>query len=191
MKGLRNSKIIKCLVIIFTAFTIFWLCILYYFPKDILASFETMGFSEIAWDCTNDGNCCDEISIDMVSIMSDQKEYLFILRITANELNTVILNNGVNGFPLKNYRFGSDTHGTLFDDREIVTVEYIYHDSSLENNQLYLIYSITSLNQNKLLGQFDIKLSDFGYYKIPSVNETTIDITPIYKKTWNIKIEMY
>lgn len=64
----------------------------------------------------------------------------------------------------------------LFDDREIVTIEYIYHDSSLENNQFYLIYSIIFLNQNELFGQFDIKLSDFGYYKIPSVNETTIAI---------------
>ena len=107
----------------------------------------------------------DELRIEVMDVISSGNDAMVALRITAKQLTTVLRDNGFDEVPLNNFRFGIDSDGSLFDKMDSTKDYYIYSDAdeSLEPNQFYLIWTITSLNGFDK-GPYSIKLGNLGYY---------------------------
>ena len=129
----------------------------------------------------------EDLTIDVVGAVFSVNTAEIFLRVTANQLESVLLDNGSE--ILCNYRFGDESAmlGIFTLNREFLYLghEYWYCDTddSLAPNQFILHYWIIN---SQPFGQnsFTIPLKDFGYFS----NDGTL--IPIYKGNWDIIISI-
>lgn len=99
--------------------------------------------------------------------------------------------NGWEGVPLNNYRFGADIHGSLFETADWITTRYIYSDtdSSLAENEFYMIYSIMSL-KGFAEESYTLELKKFGYYDRSEVIGHASEVTTVYPGPWTFSVDL-
>lgn len=90
----------------------------------------------------------DELRIEVMDILSGGNDAMVAFRVTAKQLDSLLLHTGWDDAPLNNYRFESAGYGTFFDHLDTGAYSYIYSDTdpSLADNQLYLIWQLNSLH---------------------------------------------
>lgn len=130
-----------------------------------------------------------ELRIDVMDVVSSGNDAMLALRITAKQLDTVLRDNGWEGGALNHYRFGSDIHGSLFESADSIITNYIYSDtdSSLAENEFYLIYSIMSL-KGFAEESYTLELDKFGYYNCLGVIDHTAEINTVYSGPWTFSV---
>lgn len=128
----------------------------------------------------------DELKIEVMDIISSGNMAMVMLRVTAKELESVLFNTGYE--TLMNYRFGSDTDGSLFKNMDQTSIRYYYSDDdpTLAKNQFELLYTIVNHHIFKA-GAYSIKLKDFGYYVS---NGTALVLEPLHKGKWEFQVEL-
>ena len=132
----------------------------------------------------------DELQIDVTDVLSSGSDAMVALRVTAKQLDSVLLYTGFDEVPLNNYRFGSED-GTLFNNMDSATVQYIYsdEDNSLADNQFYLVLTVTSLDGFKD-NPYTIELQSFGYYDLHTASGDKVFITKVYDGPWEINLDL-
>lgn len=128
----------------------------------------------------------DEITIDIMGVIVSKNTASIMLRVTANQLNSVLIEGDSGG--LRHYRFEDNTFGNLFDDCKSITYQYFYSNEKdgLEENQLEILYTIIK-NEDLQGKQYEIGLSKFGSYN--NTNSYMKTITAIYYDTWKFTID--
>lgn len=128
----------------------------------------------------------DEFKIEVMDIISSGNMAMVMLRVTAKELESVLLDTGYE--TLMNYRFGSDMDGSLFEDMNQVSIRYYYSDDhpDLAKNEFEILYTIANYHIFKA-GSYSIKLKDFGYYVS---NGIALVLEPLHKGKWEFKVEL-
>lgn len=128
----------------------------------------------------------DELKIEVVDIISSGNMAMVMLRVTAKEIESVLLDTGYE--PLMNYRFGSDIEGSLFKNMNQTSIRYYYSedDPTLRDNQFEMLYTIINHHIFKA-GIYSIELKDFGYYVS---NGTALVLEPLHKGKWEFQVEL-
>lgn len=128
----------------------------------------------------------DELKIEVMDIISSGNMAMVMLRVTAKELESVLFDTGYE--TLMNYRFGSDTDGSLFKNMDQTSIRYYYNDDdpTLAKNQFEILYTIVNHHIFKE-GAYSIKLKDFGYYVS---NGSALVLEPLYKGKWEFQVEL-
>lgn len=125
----------------------------------------------------------DELTIDVMGVIVSGNTAEIMLRVTANQLNSVLYDTGIE--PLKNYRFHDDILGSLFNNMEMGSIGYYYNDKnkSLAPNQFEILYTMIGRGDfNK--GQYTIKLNDFGYFDFSREDQ----FMPLYNASWQFNV---
>jgi len=127
----------------------------------------------------------DKISIDVMGVIISGNTAEIMLKVTANQLDTVLYDTGI--APLKNYRFNDDTSGSLFSNFEIVSTRYYYsdEDKSLAPNQFKILYTLIGTDNFKQ-DHYSIELIKFGYFTFG--NGTGTVFKSLYDDCWQFKI---
>ncbi|MEG6510831.1 hypothetical protein [Desulforamulus ruminis] len=127
----------------------------------------------------------DELTIDVMSMTISGNTAEFMLKVTANKLDSVLHDTGIE--PLKNYRFNNDIGGSLFKNFERASTRYYYSDEDerLAPNQFEILYTLIGTDTFKK-GQYTIKLSHFGYFT--ANNDKVTDFVSIYDGSWQFDI---
>ncbi|MDF2540831.1 MAG: hypothetical protein K0S47_549 [Herbinix sp.] len=123
----------------------------------------------------------NEIAIEVLGAVATGNVASVMLRVTAKELDTVLLNNGV--LPQGNYCFNDNTGGSLFEDYENASYRYYYslEEVDLQPNQFDILYTVA--RKETITGnQFTIELNKFGYFS----KEKGFDV--LYDNHWNVVI---
>ena len=128
----------------------------------------------------------DELKIEVVDMISSGNMAMVMLRVTAKELESVLLDTGYE--TLMNYRFGSDIDGSLFKDMDQTSIRYYYSDDdqTLAKNQFEILYTIVN-NHIFKAGAYSVRLKDFGYY---ISNGTSLVLEPLHKGKWEFQVEL-
>lgn len=124
----------------------------------------------------------DEITIDVLGIVANGNEADIMLRITANQLDSVTRESDIE--ILKNYRFNDDTSGTLFESCETGSIRHYYADEveDLASNQFEIMYHIVGIRSFNGT-QYTIGLRKFGYFTIGGTGFNTL-----YDDVWTFAI---
>ncbi len=127
----------------------------------------------------------DEITIDVMGVITSGNTTKIMLKVTANKLDSVLYDTGIE--PLNNYRFNDDTRGSLFSNFATASIGYIYSnkDKSLASNQFKILYTLIGTDIFKK-GQYTLALKNFGYFT--SGSGTVTDFVSIYDKSWQFDI---
>lgn len=121
----------------------------------------------------------DEISIEVLGAVSTGNAATVILRVTAKQLDSVLINNGIP--PQGNYCFNNTTGGSLFDNCQDASYRYYYsvEDEDLQPNQFSILYTV---NKKEAIKEKEtIELERFGHF---SENR----FTTLYHEIWDISI---
>jgi hypothetical protein len=129
-----------------------------------------------------------EITIDILGIIKSGNTVDIMLKVKANQLDSVFYNNKEN-YPLKNYRFNNNILGTLSEGAEQISYRYYYsdEDKSLEPNQFKILYTFIGV-KNLDKKDFTLGFSDFGYF--PFNKGILSDFHTLYKEEWNFNISL-
>jgi hypothetical protein len=127
----------------------------------------------------------DEITIDVLGIISNGNTAKIMLRITANQLETVLRETDMG--PLQNYRFNDDCGGTLWEYFDNGSIGYYYSDEvdELAPNQFEILYTIVGYEPYNGK-QYTLELSKFGYFTSNAVNQ----FVSLYDKRWSFQINL-
>lgn len=132
-----------------------------------------------------------ELQIVIVDVELNKNTAIVELQVTAKQMDTVLHDCGWEEASLNNYRFGSVSHGSLFDEMDRASVRYVYCDTdpSLADNQFYLVIEVTSSNgfDND---SYTLELQWFGIYDKNSTKENDVGITTVYEGPWIISIDL-
>ncbi len=123
----------------------------------------------------------DELAIEVLGAVATGNAATVIIRVTAKQLDTVLINNGI--LPQGNYCFNDTTSGSLFDDYQDASYRYYYclEDEDLQPNQFIVLYTV--IKKAPFTGkEYTIELRDFGYFKDVFVS--------LYDKSWDISINI-
>jgi hypothetical protein len=125
----------------------------------------------------------DELTIDVMGVIISGNTVEIVLRVTANQLDSVIYETGIE--PLENYRFHDDMSGSLFEDLGVGSTGYRYSDKdkSLAPNQFKILYAIAGSGDFKK-DQYTIKITDFGYFDFSREDQ----FQPLYSGSWQFNI---
>lgn len=128
----------------------------------------------------------DELKIEVVDVISSGNMAMVMLRVTAKELDSVLFNTGYE--TLMNYRFGSDTDGTLFENMDQTSIRYYYSDDNptLAKNQLDILYTVVNHSIFEA-GTYSVNLEKFGYYVSDG---TSLVLKPLYKDKWEFQVDL-
>lgn len=128
----------------------------------------------------------DELKIEVMDVVSSGNMAMVMLRVTAKELQSVLFDTGYE--TLMNYRFGSESDGSLFKSMEQTSIRYYYSDEdpSLANNQLGILYTIINHDVFEA-GTYSIMLNGFGHYVS---NGTALVLEPLYEGQWEFEVEL-
>jgi hypothetical protein len=131
----------------------------------------------------------DELRIDVADVISSGSDAMVALKVTAKQLDSVFYDNGIE--PLKNYRFDGETDGSLFQNMDYATIGYIYgdQDSSLADNQFYLMLTVKSLNGFED-GPYELVLGSFGYFDPETASGGGLGITAVYEGPWTFELNL-
>ena len=122
----------------------------------------------------------DEIAIEVLGAVSTGNAATVILRVTAKQLDSVLINNGI--LPQGNYCFNDQTGGSLFDDFQDASYRYYYsvEDGELQPNQFNILYTV--IKKEVITGkQYTIELNKFGYFSKSGFNT-------LYYGKWGVSI---
>lgn len=127
----------------------------------------------------------DEITINVIGVISSGNTAEIMLKVTAKQLDTVLHDTGIE--PLKNYRFNNDLGGSLFRNFETVSTRYYYsdEDKSLAPNQFKILYTLIGTDNFKK-DQYSIELRKFGYFTLGDGAGT--HFKSIYDDCWQFKV---
>ena len=143
----------------------------------------------------------DELKIEIMDIISSGKDAMVAFRITAKQLDSLLLHTGWDEAPLNNYRFESNGDGTFFDNLDTGFYSYIYSDTdpSLADNQLYLIWQLNSLHgfteesYTVTFSKFGLRYLDSGFsvkYPGPWTFSIRLNNNSDYNRTINLNHSM-
>jgi hypothetical protein len=122
----------------------------------------------------------DEIAIEVLGAVSSGNAATVILRVTAKQLDSVLINNGI--LPQGNYCFNDTTGGSLYDDFQDASYRYYYsvEDEDLRSNQFNILYTV--IKKEVITGkEYTIELKRFGYFSKGG-------FVTLYNKNWDISI---
>ncbi len=122
----------------------------------------------------------DELAIEVLGAVSSGNAATVILRVTAKQLDTVLINNGI--LPQGNYCFNDVTNGSLFEDYQDASYRYYYslEDEDLKPNQFNLLFTV--IKKEAITGkEYTIDLRSFGYFSEGR-------FATLYNNSWDISI---
>jgi hypothetical protein len=133
----------------------------------------------------------EELRIEVMDVIASGSDAMAALRVTAKQLDSVLLYTGWDEVPLNNYRFGSELAPL---NLEPVRVQYIYsdEDASLADNQFYLVLAV-ACPDGLTEGHYFIELGSFGYYdRFASLaaGESGCGVTAVYEGPWAIDLAL-
>lgn len=121
----------------------------------------------------------DEIAIEVLGAVSSGNAAMVILKVTAKQLDTVLINDGI--LPQGNYCFGYTANGSLFDDFQDASYRYYYslEDKELQPNQFKILYTV--IKKEAITGKsYTIELDQFGHFSGRFVS--------LYNRIWGFTI---
>jgi hypothetical protein len=124
----------------------------------------------------------DEIIIEVLGAVATGNVSSVMLRITAKQLDTVLINNGI--LLQGNYCFNDSTGGSLFKDFEDASYRYYYsvEEEDLQPNQFDILYTVIK-KETVTEKQYTIEFNNFGYF---SKNNGFVTL---YNNKWDILID--
>lgn len=128
-----------------------------------------------------------EITIDVLGVIKSGNTVNVMLKITANQLDSVLYDNGIE--PLKNYRFNDNFSNTLSEDAEQVSYRYYYNDEdkSLEPNQFKILYTFIGV-KNLDKKNLSLELDKFGYFFLGKTSY--VDFNTLYDDKWEFNVAL-
>ncbi len=129
----------------------------------------------------------EELTVDVMGILVSGNAAKIVLRVTANQLDSVIDEDG--SAHRTNYEFEDPCRGNLFDDFEALSYRYYYSYEmpDLKDNQLEIEYTL--VKKYNLEGkQFEITLDRFGTRN--DVQGALTFLKPLYYDTWTFPVSM-
>lgn len=130
----------------------------------------------------------EKLTVEVQDASASGNTAEFRLKVTANELDTVLYDNGM--AHLKNYRFGDETaifsRMTFGEQPCLISHRYFYadEDESLAPNQ-FLLWVRILCRDDIDTELFTIPLTDFGFF-----DSATGMLVPLYKGVWQVKVPL-
>ncbi|MBR0596672.1 hypothetical protein [Sinanaerobacter chloroacetimidivorans] len=123
------------------------------------------------------------LTIDVMGVIVSGNTAKIMLRVTANQLDSVLYDNGME--PLENYRFHDAVSGSLFNDFEMGSIGYYYSDKNenLAPNQFEILYTLIGKGDFEK-AQYTIELKDFGYFDFSREDQ----FAPLYSGSWQFNV---
>lgn len=122
----------------------------------------------------------DVMSIEVTDAVTTGNAAVVILKVTAKQLDTTLINNGI--VPQGNYSFNDTTGGSLVEDFQDASYRYYYSidDEELLPNQFKILYMVIK-KEPITVKHNTIELSKFGYF-------SDRGFITLYNKSWTIPI---